>query len=82
LTLSLSGEYGPQRRPADLAARVLYDVPGELRWAARLQAIFLLGHRTRAWLGAELEGWRTLPASDLPDDSTATRFSAGLSFSF
>jgi len=81
-SLSLSGEYGAQLRPADLAARVLYDVPGELQWAARLQASLPLGKGTRAWLGAELEGWRTQPASGPPADSTATRLSAGLIFSF
>jgi len=79
---SLSGEYGPQFRPADLAARALYDVPGELQWAARLQSSFPLGRHARAWLGADLEGWRNAPASGLPAETTATRLSAGLSFSF
>ncbi len=81
-SLALSGEYGPQLRPADLEARVLYDVPDELRWAVRLQASLPLGHHARAWLGADLEDWRPQPPSDPPADTTATRLSAGLSFSF
>jgi len=81
-SLSLTGEYGPQLRPADLEARVLYDVPGELQWAARFHTSFPLGHSLRAWLGAELEGWRAWTTPDLPADSTATRFSAGFSCSF
>ena len=80
--LSLSGEFGPQLRPADLVVRVLYDVSAELLWAARLQAGFPLGHHVRGWLGADLEGWRTQATSGLPADSTGARLSAGLSFSF
>jgi hypothetical protein len=81
-SLSLAGEYGPQLRPADLEARVLYDVPDRLQWALRLQASIPLSHHARAWLGADLEDWRPQPPSDPPADTTATRLSAGLSFSF
>lgn len=87
LDLALRGEYGLQRRPADLEAHVLYDLPEELRWAARLQVGYLLGHRTRAWLGADLEGWRGTTAPGAPagqpqPELTATRFSGGLTISF
>ena len=81
-SLILSGEYGPQRRPIDLEAHVLYDLGDELEWAARLQAGVLLGHRTRAWIGADLEAWRTSPSLTPQADYTATRISAGLTFSY
>lgn len=82
LSLTLSGEYGPQRRPVDLDGRVLYNVSEELRWAARLQASFPLSRQVQALVGADLERWRTPSVSGLPADSTVSRFSAGLVFSF
>jgi hypothetical protein len=81
-SLTLSGEYGPQRRPVDLEARVLYGLPDQLRWAARIQTSVMLGHRARAWLAADLEGWRPPPSATPLADYTATRLSAGLTFTY
>jgi hypothetical protein len=81
-SLALAGELGPQRRPVDLEARVLYDLPDELEWAVRLQTGLMLGHHVRAWLAADVEGWRTPPAAAAPSDYTATRLTAGLTCSY
>jgi hypothetical protein len=81
-TLSLRGEYGSQRRPWDLGERTLYGLPEELRGALRLQASVPFTSSVRGWLGADLERWRTPVTGATTIDSTATRLTAGLSFSF
>jgi hypothetical protein len=84
--LSLRGEYGRQRRPWDLGERTLYGLPEELRGALRLQGSVPFTPSVRGWLSADLERWQaataTATAGATPTDSTATRLTAGLLFSF
>jgi hypothetical protein len=81
--LSLRGEYGRQRRPWDLGERTLYGLPGTLQGALRLQGSVPFTPAVRGWLAADLERWQAATAgAATTTDSTATRLSAGLLFSF
>jgi hypothetical protein len=79
--LSLRGEYGKQRRPWDLGERTLYGLPETLRGAVRLQGSVPFTPGLRGWLSADLERWETTGAASLTE-STATRLTGGLLFSF
>ncbi len=85
--LSLRGEYGRQRRPWDLGERTLYGLPETLRGALRLQGSVPFTPTVRGWLSADLERWQASAAAaatggDATTDSTATRLTGGILFSF
>jgi tetratricopeptide (TPR) repeat protein len=81
-TLSLRGEYGWQRRPWDLGERTLYGLPETLRGALRLQGSVPFTPTVRGWLSADLERWQATTTGAATADSTATRLTGGLLFSF